>query len=48
MLRGALAALLELEPDISIVAQAPNGREAVRLIREHTPDVLVTISKCLR
>jgi two-component system response regulator DesR len=42
MLRGALAALLELEPDISIVAQAPNGREAIRLIREHTPDVLVT------
>ena len=42
MLRGALAALLELERDIQIVAQAPNGREAVRLIREHTPDVLVT------
>jgi two-component system response regulator DesR len=42
MLRGALAALLELEPDINVVAQAPNGREAVRLIREHTPDVLVT------
>lgn len=42
MLRGALAALLELEPDICVVAQAPNGREAVRLIREHTPDVLVT------
>src|ERR1700712_5380138 len=42
MLRGALAALLELEPDICVVAQAPNGREAIRLIREHTPDVLVT------
>src|ERR1700709_1818499 len=42
MLRGALAALLELEPDIQAVAQAPNGREAIRLIREHTPDVLVT------
>ena len=42
MLRGALAALLELEPDICVVDQAPNGREAIRLIREHTPDVLVT------
>src|ERR1700712_5256432 len=42
MLRGALAALLELEPDICVVAQAPNGREAIRRIREHTPDVLVT------
>ena len=42
MLRGALAALLELEPDICIVAQAANGREAQRLAREFTPDVIVT------
>ncbi len=42
MLRGALAALLELEPDIAVVAQAANGREALRLIRELTPDVVVT------
>ena len=42
MLRGALAALLELEPDICVVAQAANGREAQRLAREFTPDVIVT------
>jgi two-component system, NarL family, response regulator DesR len=42
MLRGALAALLELEPDITIVAQAANGREALRLARELTPDIVVT------
>ena len=42
MLRGALSALLELEPDISVVAQAANGREAQRLAREFTPDVVVT------
>ena len=42
MLRGALAALLELEADIAVVAQAANGREAHRLAREHQPDVLVT------
>jgi two-component system, NarL family, response regulator DesR len=42
MLRGALAALLELEPDITIVAQAPNGREAHRLTRELAPDIVVT------
>ena len=42
MLRGALAALLDLEPDITVVAQAPNGREALRLAREFTPDVIVT------
>ena len=42
MLRGALAALLDLEPDITVVAQAANGREALKLSREHSPDVLVT------
>ena len=42
MLRGALAALLELEPDICVIAQAANGREAQRLARESTPDVVVT------
>jgi len=42
MLRGALAALLELEPDISVVAQAANGREAFRLARDLTPDIVVT------
>jgi len=42
MLRGALAALLELEPDITIVGQAVNGREAQKLARELTPDVVVS------
>lgn len=42
MLRGALSALLELEPDITVVAQAANGREAIKLARDHTPDVIVT------
>ena len=42
MLRGALAALLELEPDISVIANAPNGREALRLARQHTPDIVIT------
>ena len=42
MLRGALAALLELEPDITVLAQAKDGSEALRLARQHMPDVLVT------
>jgi two-component system response regulator DesR len=42
MLRGALTALLELEPDIQVVAQATNGREAQRLEQEHHPDIVVT------
>jgi two-component system response regulator DesR len=42
MLRGALASLLGLENDITVVAQAANGREAFRLMQQHAPDVLVT------
>jgi len=42
MLRGALSQLLELEPDITVIAQAANGREAYRMAREHAPDVIVT------
>jgi two-component system response regulator DesR len=42
MLRGALAALLELELDITVIAQATNGREALKLAFRHAPDVIVT------
>lgn len=39
MLRGALAALLELEPDIRVVGVASDGEEAVRVVAETNPDV---------
>ncbi len=42
MLRGALAALLSLEPDITVVAQAGNGREAHKLSLTLAPDVVDT------
>ena len=42
LLRGALAALLSLEPDIELVAQAQDGAEAVERVKTHAPDVLVT------
>lgn len=42
MLRGALAALLDLEPDITVIAQAANGHEAFKLARDLAPDVIVT------
>jgi two-component system response regulator DesR len=42
MLRGALAALLDLERDIVVVAQAENGREALRLASELAPDIIIT------
>jgi two-component system response regulator DesR len=42
MVRGALATLLSLEADIAVVAEAANGREALKLVREHSPDILIT------
>ena len=42
MMLGALAALLEMEGDIAVVAQARNGMEAVKAVRLHHPDVLIT------
>jgi two-component system response regulator DesR len=42
MVLGALAALLDIEGDISVVAQARNGREALTAVLEHKPDVFIT------
>lgn len=41
-MRGALVALLALEPDITVVAQAPDGDAALAAIEQHAPDVVVT------
>ncbi|HEX8675028.1 MAG TPA: response regulator transcription factor [Longimicrobium sp.] len=42
MVLGALAALLEIESDIQVVARAQNGREALDEVEAHHPDVLLT------
>lgn len=42
MVLGALSALLEIEPDLAVVAQARSGTEALDLARRHRPDVVVT------
>jgi two-component system response regulator DesR len=41
MVRQALVALLGLEPDIEVVAQAATGDEALAMARKHQPDVAV-------
>ncbi|UYM06934.1 response regulator transcription factor [Solicola gregarius] len=41
MIRVALAALVDREDDLEIVAQAADGAEAVDLARAHRPDVAV-------
>ncbi|MGH8281451.1 MAG: response regulator [Gammaproteobacteria bacterium] len=42
MILGALAAMLDMEHDISVVARAGNGKDALRLAAEFNPDVVVT------
>ncbi len=42
MVLGALAALLEMEADIEVVARARNGEEALRIVQETRPDVFIT------
>lgn len=42
MVLGALAALLEIEGDIAVVARSPNGQEALNAVLTHKPDVFIT------
>jgi two-component system response regulator DesR len=42
MVRGALAALLAIEGDIEIAGQAQNGREALELVAQLMPDIVLT------
>ena len=42
MVRGALTALLKLEPDIDVVGTAADGEEAWRAVQQLKPDLLVT------
>lgn len=41
VMRGGLRLLLEREPGFGVVGEASNGREAIQLAEEHSPDVVV-------
>ncbi|WP_223809072.1 response regulator transcription factor [Nocardiopsis listeri] len=41
MTREAIAALLDLEPDITVVGQADNGGDAFRIALESRPDIVM-------
>ena len=41
IVRDGLRALLEKQPDMTVAGEAADGREAVQIAEEHTPDVVV-------
>ncbi|GGL26999.1 response regulator transcription factor [Phycicoccus endophyticus] len=41
LVRGALAALLDLEPDLCVVGQAESGDEVLRVVAQSAPDVVL-------
>jgi len=40
LVRAALRAIFEKDPDLTVVATATNGREAVDLVQRHRPDIV--------
>lgn len=41
IVRDGVCAIVNLQPDLTVVAQAENGKQAVELYREHQPDVVL-------
>ena len=39
LFRNGIAALLATQPDMNLVAEASNGREAIHQFRAHRPDI---------
>ncbi|NRB79702.1 MAG: response regulator transcription factor [Saccharospirillaceae bacterium] len=42
MILGALSALLDLEDDLSVIGKANNGEQALKLVNELNPDIVLT------
>lgn len=42
LIRAGLRALLEKLPDIEVVAEASDGQEAIRLVEQHEPHIVLT------
>ena len=41
VVRQGVRAFLDIQPDLSVLAEAENGTEAIALAREHAPDVIL-------
>ena len=46
VVRKGLRFLLERQPDMEIVGEAADGREALRLTEATNPDVVIMILRC--
>jgi two-component system response regulator DesR len=46
MLRGALAALLSLEPDLEVVAQVERGDQVLEAVAARSPTSCCSTSRC--
>lgn len=42
MVRAGIRSLLERLPDVKVIAEAGDGREAIRKVEDHHPDVVLT------
>ena len=41
VLRQGMAQVLEMQPDMTVIAQAQNGREAIQLAQQHRPTIVL-------
>ncbi len=41
VVRQGIRSLLDLEPDLSVIAEASSGEEALKLVRSHKPDIVL-------
>jgi DNA-binding NarL/FixJ family response regulator len=42
LVRAGIRSLLERLPDVEVVAETGDGRQAIRLVEEHNPDIVLT------
>ncbi len=42
VVREGIRALLQSQPDLNVVGEAASGREALKLVEEYRPDILIT------